>query len=111
MALFRGWEVAYVNGTAIKEDEMEWKEIPKVGMTRVTLHYDGRRWDLVDKIAYVQKKRGSMVPGRPETFTVESRSIGYYEDTCKVWYTVDEKTGRMKMEVVDINVPNGATNT
>jgi len=32
-------------------------------------------------------------------FIVESRSIGYYEGNKKVWYTVDEWTGRMEMKV------------
>lgn len=98
----RGWSVEYVDGRVIKETEMEWKKLPKAGIIRLTLHYDGKRWDIHDKIAYTQKKRASMVPGVAESFVVESRSIGYYEGNQKVWYTVDEFTGQMKMEVVDI---------
>jgi len=97
----RGWEVEYVDGKVIKETEMEWLRIPKVGIVRLTLHYDGKRWDVHDKLAYVQKKRASMVPGVQESFVIESRSIGFYEEKCKIWYTVDEFTGQMKMEVVD----------
>jgi len=98
----RGWEVEYADGTTINESQKEWKQVPKVGIIRLTLHYDGRQWDIHNKEAYIQKKRGSMVPAKPETFRVESRSIGYYENNSKVWFTVDEHTGRMRMEVEDI---------
>ena len=99
----RGWEVEYEDGTVIKEVQMAWRKIPKINIVRVTLHYEGRRWDLTDKEAYDQKKRGSMVPGMPETFQIESRSIGYYDivndEPVKIWYTVNEFTGKMTMEV------------
>lgn len=100
--MMRGWEVCYKNGKVITEDEADWKDIPKIDIERVTLHYDGRRWDLHGKDAYVQKKRGSMVPGVANSFSVESRSIGYYEGDKKVWYTVNEATGKMNMEVIDL---------
>ena len=99
MSIRRGWEVQYRNGVIINEKQMEWKKIPKVDIVRVTLHFDGRQWDMENKIAYVQKKRASVVPGVPDSFMVESRSIGYYEGNKKVWYTVNEFTGQMKMEV------------
>ena len=102
MSIRRGWEAEYVDGTIINEDQMEWKKIPKVGMVRVTLHFDGKQWNLHNKIAYVQKKRASVVPGVPDSFMIESRSIGYYEGNKKVWYTVDEFTGQMKMEVKEL---------
>ena len=99
----RGWEVRYEDGTVIKESQMDWRKIPKVGMTGVTLHYDGRQWDLDNKMAYDQKKRGSVVPSIPDSFQIESRSIGYYDmdgdKPIKVWYTVNEFTGKMTMEV------------
>ena len=99
----RGWEIEYSDGKIIKESQMEWKKAPKADIVRVTLHYDGRQWTLDNKIAYAQKKRASMVPGMQESFQIESRSIGYYDvikgDTVKIWYTVNEFTGRMNMEV------------
>jgi hypothetical protein len=98
----RGWSVEYVDGTEINENQMEWSKIPKVGIVRLTLNHDGKQWNIHDKLAYVQKKRASMVPGVQESFVIESRSIGYYDDNHKVWYTVDEFTGQMKMEVTDI---------
>lgn len=98
----RGWEVEYADGTTIRENQADWKDIPKVGIIRLTLHYDGRRWDIHNKVAYVQKKRGSAIPGDPKSFRIESRSIGYYEENKKIWYTVDEFTGRMKMEVFEV---------
>lgn len=102
----RGWEVEYSNGRKINEDQMNWRKLPKNDITRVTLHYDGRRWDVIGKVAYLQKKRGSMVPGMQDTFRIESRSIGYYDvidgKNCKVWYTVEEATGRMHMNVEEV---------
>ena len=102
----RGWEVEYADGKIIKEVQMEWKKIPKVDMVRVTLHYDGRQWDLDNKMAYDQKKRASIVPNVPETFQIESRSVGYYDvvdnKPVKVWYTVNEFTGKMTMEVKNL---------
>ena len=102
----RGWEVQYKDGKTVNEKQMEWKDLPKTDIIRLTLRYDGREWNLHDKEAYVQKKRASMVPGMQETFRIESRSIGYYntidDKNCKVWYTVNEFTGKMTMEVEDL---------
>lgn len=100
----RGWSVKYADGTKINENQMSWKEIPKTEIIKVSLHFDGKRWDIHDKPAYVQKKRASVIPGVPESFMVESRSIGYYEGNKKVWYTVNEFTGQMKMEVQELDV-------
>lgn len=99
----RYWEAEYYNGTVINENQMEWKKIPKVNMKRLTLCYDGRQWDLIEKQAYFQKKRASMVPGISESFQVETRSVGYFEGAQKITYTVNENTGIMKMTVKDIN--------
>lgn len=99
MGIRRGWEAEYKDGTIINENQMDWKKLPKQDMVRLTLHFDGRRWDIHDKVAYVQKKRASVVPGVSDSFRVESRSIGYYEGNKKIWYTVNEFTGQMKMEV------------
>ena len=98
---FRGWEVCYNDNTSINEEQAEWKDIPKQGISCLTLHYEGRRWDLDGKENYFQKKSASVVPGISESFRIESRSIGYYEGHNKVIYTVDEYTGRMKMEIKD----------
>lgn len=99
---FRGWEVEYEDGTKINEAQAEWKEIPKVGIKRVTLHYDGKQWNIDRKPAYFQMKRASVIPNIPGSFRVESRTIGYYEGCDKVFYTVDENTGRMTMKVKEI---------
>ena len=102
----RGWELEYADGTIIKESQMNWKQAPKLGIVRLTLRYDGREWNINNKPAYVQKKRASMVPGQAGTFQVESRSVGYYDEIdgkpIKVWYTVDEFSGKMKMEVENL---------
>ena len=95
----RGWEVVYFDKTVVNENQLDWKAVKKNQIDTLTLHYDGREWNLYGKEAYLQKKRASMAPGVPESFTVEPRSIGYYEGNKKVWYTVDEWTGRMEMKV------------
>ena len=99
---FRGWEVEYSDGTTINESQAEWNTISKMSIVRLTLHYDGRRWDISNKPEYYQKKQASVIPSIPESFQIESRSIGYYEKDSKVLYTVDEHTGRMKMEIKEI---------
>ena len=95
----RGWEVEYENGTIIDESQMNWRKVPKKGIIRLTLRYDGREWNIHNKDAYLQKKRGSVIPGVASSFAVESRSIGWFEDNKKIWMTVDESTGRMRLEV------------
>lgn len=99
---FKGWEIEFSDGTTINEDQADWKNVPKIGIKRLTLHFMGRRWDINDKEVYFQKKRASCIPGIPESFQVESRTIGYYDGNNKVMYTVDENTGRMIMEVKEI---------
>lgn len=98
----RGWEVEYKNGTVVTEEQLHWSKVIKRDIQRLTLQYDGRQWDLYDKLAYLQKKRGSVDPNIPGSFRIESRSIGYYDTDCKVWYTVDEGTGQMNMNVEEI---------
>ena len=97
----RYWELEYSDGRIINENQMEWKKAPKANIVRLTLHYDGRRWDIQNKLAYIQKKRASVTPGGGD-FTIESRSIGWHEGNKKVWYTVNEFTGQMKMEVKEL---------
>jgi hypothetical protein len=82
---------------------MEWTDIPKHDIVRLTLRYDGREWNIDNKKEYYQKKQASVIPSIPESFQIESRSIGYYEGNSKVLYTVNEHTGRMKIEIKDIN--------
>ena len=96
---FRGWEIEYIDGSTVNEDQLDWKSVSKQNMSRLSLHYDGREWNLCDKLEYYQKKRASVVPGMPGSFKIESRSIGYYEGNDRILYTVDEDTGRMRMEI------------
>ena len=102
----RGWQVELLDGTVISEDQMEWKALPKSDIVTISLLYDGREWHFNNKTVYIQKKKASMSPGVAESFRVESRSIGYYDvidgKSCKVWYTVNEDTGNMIMEVEEL---------
>jgi hypothetical protein len=97
----RYWEVELKDGTILREGQIEWKEVPKRAIIRLSLFYDGRRWDLIDKEAYFVKYRASMVPGIKESFRIERRTIGFYEGANKICYHVDENTGKFSMEVID----------
>jgi len=97
----RYWEVELQDGTILKEGQVEWREVPKRHIIRLSLIFDQRRWDLTGKEAYFIKNRASVVPGIPESFRIERRAIGFYEGATKVSYNVDENTGEFKMEVVD----------
>jgi hypothetical protein len=101
--LFRGWEVELSTGQIINEDQMEWADVPKQGILRMTLRYDGREWNITGRRDYFQKKHASVIPGIQDSFRIESRSIGYYEGNSKIMYTVDEHTGKMQMEVKNTN--------
>lgn len=99
---FIGWEVQLKNGIIMREGTIEWKNVPKKDIVRLSLcHYNGRRWDLIDKEAYFIKIRVSMVPGIKESHKIERRSIGYYEGAKKICYHVYEDTGRFELEVID----------
>lgn len=97
----RGWEVELKDGTTMSESNSRWKDVPNKDIVRLTLHYDGRRWDLTGKEAYFVKNRASIVPGVTASFRIERRSIGYYEGASKVCYTIDERTGSFSMSVED----------
>lgn len=97
----RGWEVELKDGTVIKESQMSWSKVPKNKITRLTLFFDGRRWDLKNKDAYFVRTQASMVPGVKESFQIEKRTVGYYEGATKVHYTIDEFTGVFKMHLED----------
>ena len=97
----RGWEVQLKNGTILNENQTTWKEIPKNQIVRLTLHYDGRAWNLEDKEAYFVQNRASVVPGFSESFQIEQRTVGFYEGAIKIYYTVDEFTGSFNMRVED----------
>lgn len=97
----RGWEVELSTGSVMTEESHKWRDVPNKDIKRLTLHYDGRRWDLENKQAYFVKNRASMAPGVASSFRVERRGIGYYEGATKVCYYVDEFTGKFSMKVED----------
>jgi len=101
MKNFRGWEVQLKNKTIIREGQMEWSKVPKRQIIRLSLFFDGRVWHLTGKEAYFIKNRASVTPGVPESFRIESRTIGFYEGAKKVCYTINENTNKFTMEVID----------
>ena len=99
----RYWEVELNTGLRLKEGQVEWREVPKHLIVRLSLFFDGRQWDLFGKEAYFVRYRASEIPGIPESFRLERRTIGFYEGSKKVSYNIDEFTGKLTLEVVDNN--------
>lgn len=97
----KGWEVELSNGVILQEKDLDWKKVPKQQIVRLSLFFDGRRWDLTGKESYFVKYRGSVVPGIQDSFRLERRTIGFYEGAKKVCYHVEESTGKFSMEVID----------
>ena len=99
---WRGWEVELQSGEIVREGEQEWNSIPRGEIVRLSLLFDGRRWDIKGNRNYIQQKRASVPFGTIELCEarVESRTIGYYDEKGqKVCYTVNEHTGDFKLEV------------
>ena len=103
MSKKRGWEVTLKDGTIIHEGEMLWKEVPKIKIQEVAMNFMGRRWAISDKDAYFVSTRASMSPGIKESFRVEETTIGYYEGADKVYYTINELTGKFSIKVINSN--------
>jgi len=97
----RYWEVQLKDGTRLREGQVEWKDVPKKAITRLSLFFDGRKWHLTKKEAYFVKYRASMVPGIQKSLQLERRTIGFYEGAKKICYHVDELTGKFNIEVID----------
>ena len=96
----RGWIVGLYDGTQLWECDVDWHDVPKNQIKTLTLLFEGRKWTLENKQAYIQKKRASIAPGELELL-IEQRIIGYYEGGSKIEYVVDEYTGNMVMRVVE----------
>jgi hypothetical protein len=97
--LRRGWIVELDDGKILSEEDVEWREVPKIRIKKLSLLFDGRRWDLFDKQAYFIRNSASVVPGVQESFQIEKRTIGYYEGAEKVSYTINEMTGEFKITI------------
>jgi len=95
----RGWQVELDDGSILNENNTTWKEVPKIKIKRLSLLFDGRKWDISNRQAYFVKNRASMVPGVSSSFRIERRCIGYYEGATKVHYIIDETTGKFSMKV------------
>jgi hypothetical protein len=101
MAIRRGWEVELKDGKVLTEKQIAWKDVPKIQIKRLSLHYEGRSWHLTDKQAYFVNTRASIVPGIAESYQVEQRTIGFYEGADKVHYTIDEHSGKFTIKVTN----------
>jgi len=96
----RGWIAELKDGTLLWECDTAWQDVPKKEIKSLTLIFEGRKWTVSNKDAYIQKKRASISPGEKEAI-IEQRMIGYYEGSNKIEYVVDEFTGNMFMRVLD----------
>lgn len=99
---WRGWQVELKSGKIINEGERHWNEVPRNEIVRLSLLFDGRKWDFKNKDGYFQRKRASVGIGLGVVTdaVIESRTIGYYDDNGeKVSLTVNERTGDAKMGV------------
>jgi len=99
--MYRGWEVVLNNDRIIRENEMEWKKVPKNKIIKLSLIYDNKRWDIENKDAYFVKIRASVVPGVNSSFQIEKRMIGWYEGKDKLAYVIDEFTGVCNLKVIN----------
>lgn len=99
--MVRGWQVELEDGTVLYENNTNWKDVPKIKIKKLSLLFDGRRWDLSDRQAYFIRNSASMVPGVAQSFRIERRCIGYYEGAKKVHYIIEESTGKFTMTVTD----------
>jgi hypothetical protein len=95
----RGWSVELNDGTLLCEDQTEWKLVPKNQIKTLSLHFDGRRWDIYGQESYFVKTGASMVPGIQESLEIEEHCIGYYQGNQKIFYVVNARTGHFHMEV------------
>jgi hypothetical protein len=104
MNLSRGWFVVYNDGSVITEEETTWNKVRKGDIKLVGLKWFDKFWTIPNKTAYVAPfKRGSVSfssSGSSSDILCEERCIGYYEGSSKVVYRVNERTGRMSMQVI-----------
>ena len=100
-----GWVAVYKDGTTVTEQEYsDWRSVPnKKDIIDMGLMWRGQiRLMLKDKYPYTSpSKRGACSPGSP--MMVLSRAVGYYENDYKIYYRVDEKTGKITVEKVKNN--------
>jgi hypothetical protein len=95
----RGWEVTLSDDTILNEEICSWREVKKNKIKKLSLIFDGRRWDLTNKDSYFIRNSASAIPGCSESFRVEHRCIGYYEGSKKIFYSINEHTGEFSMFV------------
>lgn len=100
MLRYRGWEVELEDGTIIFEEDTLWIKVPKKKIKRLTLHYDGRQWNLTGKTNYFVKNTVLAFIGVTDP-VIESRGIGYYEGKDKILYSVNELTGKFIIKVIN----------
>ena len=114
MNMPKGWIVHYDNGTIVTEydrngNQTDWRSVPKTGIKSLSLKWNNKHWTIAGKDIYLQKKRGWVVPhsGVNQHPTIECRYIGYWEGNDKIYYEVNEHTGRMRMVVETLEGAKG----
>ena len=114
MNMPKGWVLQYDDGTIITEydkngTQTDWRSVPKVGIKSLSLKWNSKHWTLAGKSIYIQKKRAWVVPcpGVNQRPNIEYRYIGYWEGNDKIYYEVNEATGKMRMVVETIERKGG----
>jgi len=104
MNLAAGWFVVFKDGNLVTEDELHWNKVRKGEIQILGIKWQDKIWTIRDKTAWVQFKRGSVpfsTTGVCETVNCEERCIGYYDGAKKIIYRVNNRTGKMKPEVIE----------
>ena len=103
MNLVSGWFVVYKDNTLVVEGDMEWNKVVKPQIQILGIKWHDKIWTIRDKTAWVQFKRGSVAfspSGISDVVDCEEMCIGYYEGAKKVIYRVNNRTGKMRPEII-----------
>ena len=89
------------DGRTLKENEVDWKEIPKKDITSLQLYKHGKIYTVSAdgcNVDFIQLKRNLMdiLAG---TNDVTERVIGFFVDDIAIKMVVDEQNGNVKLTV------------
>lgn len=106
MNLDVGWFVMYKDGSVVTEKELKWPKVVKGQIEILGLKWHDKVWSIRGKTAWLQFKVGSVPFALNGLFFdsdifCEERCIGYYEGKNKIVYRVNNRTGRMRLGVLE----------
>jgi len=89
------------DGRTLKENKVNWKEIPKKDITSLQLYKNNRVFTVSadgSNVDFIQLKRNTMNVMTGQTDVTE-RVIGFFVDNLAVKMEVEEKSGNVKLTV------------